>query len=161
VVIAVARMPGLSARGTIGPEVADGLGDVEAAQPGDERVPHAPDHRERVVGGSRHPDRWVGLLIGPRHHREIVEREVFSGVREAVLRPRLQDDVERFLEALAALVVADAVARVGAGKAAAPDAEVEATLADLIDRGGFLGGADGVTERKHADAGADAQALRA
>jgi len=72
-------------------------------------------------------------------------------VRETLLRPGLENDVERFLEALAALVVSDAVARVGAGKAAAPDAEVEAPLADLIDGGGLFGGADGVTKRQDAD----------
>src|SRR3989442_9410953 len=101
------------------------------------------------------------LLIGPRHHGQIVEREIFPGVREAFLSPRFENDVERFLEAIAALVIPNAVARIGAGKAAAADAEVETALADLIDGGGLFGGADGVTERQDADPGADPQACRA
>ena len=113
------------------------------------------------MGRGRHPDRRVRLLIGPRHHGQIVEREIFARVREPLLRPGLENDVERFLEALAALVVPNAVPRVGARKAAAPDAEVEAALADLVDGGGLLGGADGVTQREDADPGADPEAGRA
>src|SRR5262249_5554785 len=92
---------------------------------------------------------------------QIVGREVLAGVREAFLGPGLQNEVERLLEALAALVVPHAVPRVGARKTAAPDAEVETALADLIDRGGLLGGANGMAEREHADAGADPHAARA
>jgi hypothetical protein len=135
--------------------VPGGLGDVEAAQSGHQREAHAADHRKRVVRRGRHPDRWVRLLIGPRHHGQIVEREILARVREPLLRPGLENDVERFLEALAALIVPNAVPRVGAREAAAPDAEVEATLADLVDGGGLLGGADGVTQRQDADPGAD------
>src|SRR5262249_57114234 len=102
-----------------------------------------------------HPDRRMRLLVRARNDGQIVGREVLAGVREPFLGPGFQDEVERLLEALAALVVAHAVARVGTRKAAAPDAEVETALADLIDGGRFLGGANGMAERQHADAGAD------
>src|SRR5213593_161755 len=65
------------------------------------------------------------------------------------------------MEAIAALVIPNAVARIGAGKATAADAEIETALADLIDSGGLFGGADGMTERQDADAGADPQACGA
>ena len=146
--VAVARVPGLPQRRPVRAEMPGGLGDVETAQTGHERETHAADHGKRIVGGRRHPDRGVRLLIGPRHHGQVIEREIFARVREPLLRPGLENDVERFLEALAALVVRHAVPRVGARKATAPDAEVEAPLADLVDGGGFLGGADGVTQRR-------------
>src|SRR5262249_55585032 len=137
------------------------LGHIEAAQAGDERKSHAPDHRKRVGRRRRHPDRRMRLLERARDDGEIVGREVLAGVREAFLGPGLQNEVERLLEALAALVVAHAVPRVGARKTAAPDAEVETALADLVDGGGLLGGANGMAEREHADAGADPYAARA
>src|SRR5207249_4478349 len=122
---------------------------------------HAPDHRERVGCRRRHPDRRMRLLVRARDDGQSVSREVLPGVREAFLGPGLQDEVERLLKSLAALVVAHAVARVGARKATAPDTEVETALADLIDGGGLFGGANGMAEGEHADAGADPHAARA
>ena len=148
-------------RGAIRREMLSGLGDVEAAQPGDERQAHASDQREGVLRRRGHPDRRMWLLIRPRHHDHVVEREVFSGMREAILRPGLENDVERFLEAIAALAVGNAVPGIGAGKAAAPDPEIEATQAELVHRCGLFRGTDRVTQRKDADAGADPHALGA
>src|SRR5215510_7376235 len=75
-----------------------------------------------------------------------------------MLRPGLQDHRERLLEPLAALVVSNAVAGVGARETAPTDPEVETALADLVDGRGLFGGANGVAERQHADAGADPDA---
>src|SRR5262249_56071288 len=117
----------------------EGVRQGEGVKAGDERVADAPDHRKRVGCRRRHPDRRMRLLVRTRDDGQIVGREVLARVREAVLRPGFQDEVERLLEALAALVVADAVARVGARKAAAPDAEIHPALPALIHAPALFG----------------------
>src|SRR5919109_3345260 len=77
-----------------------------------------------------------------------------------LLRPGLEDDLERFLEAFPTLAVGHAIPLVGSGEAAASNAEIQASLADLIDRGGFFGDTDRVAQRQHIDGDAHSQALR-
>src|SRR5919202_2514156 len=88
-----------------------------------------------------------------------MEGVILPGVGESLLCPGVEDDVETFLEAFPTLPVRNAIALVGSGETAAPDAEIQATLADLIDGGSFFGHADGVAERQHIDGDAHPQLL--
>jgi hypothetical protein len=82
-------------------------------------------------------------------------------MREPLLGPGLENDVERFLETIAALAIGDAVSRIRPGKAAAPDTEIETAQADLIDGGGLFRGTNRVTQGEDADARTDPHALGA
>src|SRR5215470_17716219 len=70
-------------------------------------------------------------------------------VAERLALPGEADDLEGLHEAGLALPVGNAQDVVGAGRAAAPDPEVEPALAELIDGGGLLGDAERVAERQH------------
>jgi len=91
------------------------------------------------------PDGWKRLLIRLGKDAHVVEGVIFPLVREALLGPGFPDHLETFVEALAALPVWDAIALVGPRETTPPDSKVETPLADLVDRGGFLGQADGMT----------------
>jgi hypothetical protein len=76
------------------------------------------------------------------------------------LRPRLLDDLERFEKPLAAFRVRHAIGDIGSRIAAAPNAEQQSAFADLVDRRGLFGKAQGVAERQNLHAGADLDAVR-
>src|SRR4030095_6343036 len=83
---------------------------------------------------------------GDRGLRDAVELAL---VAEWLARPRAADDLERLAEARLALRVRDAVDVVRAHHAAPADAELEAALAELVDRRHLLGDAEGVIQRPH------------
>src|SRR5918999_5784985 len=106
-----------------------GLRHVEAAQPDEDRIAHGPYLREGLPGRGRDAHGGVRSLVGFGDDGQVVEGIVFPLIGEAILCPGLEDDVETLLEAFPALRVRDAVALIGPGETAAPDAEVEAALA--------------------------------
>ena len=75
--------------------------------------------------------------------------------------PGRQDDIEVFVESLAALGVGEIVAFVGARQAAAADAELKPTVADVVDRGDLLCRPERIPQGQYADSGADLNALGA
>ena len=89
----------------------------------------------------------MGVLIGPRPHRRLLELVELPVIAEGLSLPRLAQDGEALLEAGLALAVGDAEHVVGARGAAAPYPHLEASLAELIERGGFLGDAQRVPQR--------------
>src|SRR5262245_22243968 len=109
-------------------------------------ITHLTDLRKRLARRGRHPDGWQRLLIRLGKDAHVVEGVIFPLIREAFLSPGFQDHLETLVEALAALPVWDAIALVGPRKTTPPDSKVEAPLADLVDRGGFLGQADGMAQ---------------
>ena len=119
------------------------------------------DRREGVgaVGGDA--DLGPGLLIGLWGRSDVFERIIFARIGEGVLGPRLLQDLQSLGEAFAAFAIGHAVGLVGAREPAAPDAEDQPPVADLIDGGGLLGEAQRMAQRQHLDAGADLHALGA
>lgn len=75
----------------------------------------------------RHLDR-------PRRHRRVLESVELALVAERLALPGLLEDRQRLFEARLALPVRDVEHVVRARRAAAPDAEVEAAAAEVIDR---------------------------
>jgi hypothetical protein len=103
----------------------------------------------------------MGFLVGLGDDVDVLVGEIAALVREAVLRPRLQDDLQLLEHAVAALAVRHAEALVGGGKPAASDAELEATVADVVHGGRLLGRAQGVGQGQHMHGRADLQAFGA
>ena len=100
-------------------------------------------------------------LVRLGRHADVAELEVRALVREALLRPRLHEDVEGLEEPRAALGVRDVEAVVVGGEPAAAHAEVEPPAAQLIDRGDVLGEVQRVAERQHLDGDPDLHPPRA
>ena len=99
-------------------------------------------------------------LHGLWHHRQLAGPEVLSLERELVLRPRLQDEIEGFLEALPALFLGDVVSRVVHRSRAASHPELQAPVAQDIGDGGLLGNLHGVVQGQQGDRGPQANARR-
>ena len=78
-------------------------------------------------------------MIGARRHGRVGELIILPGVTEGLPLPGLQDDLQGFTEASLTFGVGHAVDLIGAGKAAATNPEIEASFADVIHRGRFLG----------------------
>ena len=99
-----------------------------------------------------------GILIGPRRHDGVLELVELALIAEGLALPGLAEDGEALLEARLALAVGNAEHVVGARRAAAPHAHLEAALAELVEGGRFLGDAQGIAEREHLHGGADVDA---
>src|SRR5262249_41050133 len=146
---------------TIGGQRSLQLGNVHIAQPHEDGQPELGDQGKRVgrVGG--HANRRMRLLIRPRGDRGVLEAVELSLVAEGLALPRFLDDLERFAEARLALPVGNAEDVVRARGAAAPDAELEAPLAQVIDGGRFFRDAKRMVERQDVYRGAHVDALGA
>src|SRR5262245_16011555 len=151
-------MAGLLPRRAVRCEVPGHLGDVEATQSGDHRKAHTAYERKGILGGSSDPDRRMRFLIGPGDHGQIIAAKIGPAMREALVVPGFENDLEGFLETRPTLIIGDAVAGIGSGEATAPDTEVKAPAANLIHGGGLFGEANRMTQRQDTDPGADAQA---
>ena len=99
-----------------------------------------------LVAAMRIGDAAAGRVGARRWRSDAIELAL---VAERLARPRLPEDVERLAEARLALAVLDAVDVVGAHDAAAADPELEAALADVIERGDLLGDAQRMVQRQH------------
>jgi hypothetical protein len=82
-------------------------------------------------------------------------------IRETRLGPCPFDDVENFAKALAALGIRHAIRLIGLRHAAPADPEDQPSVAQLIDRRGFLGEPQRMAERQYLDGNADLDAARA
>ena len=103
----------------------------------------------------------MGNLIGPRRDDGVLHAIELALVAERLARPSAADDLQRLAEARLALGVRHAVNVVRAHDAAAPDAELEAPFADVIDGGDLFGDAQRMIQRQHLHGGADADPARA
>ena len=100
-------------------------------------------------------------LVRRGRHRAGLHAEELAVVLEALALPRLADDGQRLREARLALAVGHAEHVVGARRAAATHAELEAALAHVIERRHVLGNAQRMVERQQVHGGADAEPPRA
>src|SRR5207247_7131900 len=132
--VAVARMARLTPRGAVRLEVHAKLGQIHVTEADEEPQPRAPDPRERLPGVGGHAQRRVRLLDRRRRDHGVAHREELALVVEALALPCLAHDGQRLLEARLALTVRDAESVVGARAAATADTQVEAPLAQVIDR---------------------------
>jgi hypothetical protein len=102
----------------------------------------------------RHLDR-------PRRHRRVLESVELALVAERLALPGLLEDRQRLFEARLALPVRNVEHIVRARRAAAPDAEVEAAAAEMIDRRHLFRDPQRVRQRQHGDGSPDPDAPRA
>ena len=137
--LAAAGMAGLPPAGVIAADVSLELADTRRPHREEDRQPHPPDRGVRLLGHRRDAKRRVRLLVGLGHRAHVVELEILALVREPILPPRLEDDLERFVEPRLALLERDVEAGVLAREPAAPHAEVEPSLAQVIERRHVLG----------------------
>src|SRR5436190_4088745 len=131
--LAASGMAGGAVRRTIALDRRCHIGEG-AARHYEDRVAEPADRREGVGAAGRHPDRRQRLLSGFWRDRDIVEAVVLALERKARLRPGTFDDLQGLGKAVAAFGVGYAISLVGAGQPAAPDAENQPTVADLVDR---------------------------
>ena len=117
--------------------------------------PSCPTRREGLAARRRHSQRRMRLLVGSGRDRHLVESIELARIRKGVAFPGLEDDLQRLLEPRPALAVGNAVDVVRPRRAAAPDAEIEPALADVIDGRRLLGDAQRVLERQHLYGNAD------
>jgi hypothetical protein len=98
------------------------------------------------------------LLQRRRRDNRVADGEELARVIEPLALPRLAHDRQRLVEARLALAVRNAEPVIGARAAATADAEIEAALAQMIDRRDLLRDTQRVRERQHDDGHADADA---
>src|SRR5262245_33855810 len=103
----------------------------------------------------------MGLLVRLRHDADIAELEVRPVVREALLRPRLSEDVERLEKTGTALAVLDIDPLVVTREPAAADAALKPPLREMVDGRDVLGETQGMTERQDLNGDADLDPARA
>ena len=103
-------------------------------------------------GASRrggHAHRRMGLLHGLRHHQRVSHLVKFSGKGKFLAGPGHAQDLQSLLEAPLAFGVVDIIALIGTHEAAAADAKVKASAAQLVDGGGFLGNSERIIQRQN------------
>src|SRR6516225_2099582 len=100
-------------------------------------------------------------LQRPQDHRHVVKLVMLALERQLVAGEALQDEFEGLVINLAGLREVEAVSARLERRDAAPDAELEAPAADLIEHADFLDQAQRMIERQEVDEGAEAQRLGA
>ena len=120
---------------------------------GEDRVQHGPAAGGRaldpVVAAAHLVDHRVRALHGLGYDAGILDGEEAPRVREAVLGPGPQHDVDRLVEALAVFLLRDVVALELGGTVAAAHADIETTLGDHIDKRQLLALTDEVDQLHH------------
>jgi hypothetical protein len=101
---------------------------------------------DAVSGDAHLVHRRVGLLHRARDNVGVLDREEASVVGEALLGPRVHEDVDGLLEALAALLLRDLIATELRGPVAAAHTHVQAAARDDVDQRELLGQAQRVME---------------
>src|ERR1700730_14315320 len=137
------------------------LRDVHVAKTHEDRQPQLGDERKGLGGIGGHPERRMRLLIRTRRDGGVLEAVELAVVAERLALPGFLDDLERLAKARLALAIGNAEDIVGARGSAAPDPELEAALAQMIDGGGFLRDAQRVVEGQDIHRRADVEALGA
>src|SRR5207247_8844300 len=134
------------------------LGDCHAPNPDETRQSHPADVRKGLRGRRAHPDRRMRLLIRARGDRGVGEAVELAFIAEGLALPGRQDDLQGFEEPRLALLVGNAERVVGARASASAHAEIEPSLAQVIERRDLAGDAERVVHRKELYRRADAQA---
>ena len=123
-------------------------------------APRDPADGFRMAGAL--PERRVRLLDGRRLDDDVVELPVLAVEREPLVRrPRLGDDVDRFLEARLGLLHRDAEADELVVPVALADAEIQPPARQQIDRRRLFGQQHRVVPGQHDHRGAKPQRARA
>ena len=156
--ITLAWMPRLAPRRPVRLEVPRQLGDAHAAKADEDRQAERGDARKRLGSGGGHPDRRVRRPVRARGDRGVVEAIVLAGVTEGLALPGLENDLQRLEETLLTLRIRDAERVVRARRATAADAEIESSVAEVIERGDLTGDAQRMVERQQLHGRAHAQA---
>ncbi len=108
------------------------------------------------------PERRMRLLDGRRLDDDVVELPVFAVEREPLVRrPRLGDDVDRFLEARLRLLHRNAEADELVVPVALADAEIQPAARQQIDRRRLFGQQHRIVPGQHDHRGAKPQRARA
>src|SRR5215469_92606 len=125
---------------------------------GENRQTAPPCERKSLgaVGGDAH--RRVGCLYRTRDHTQITGTKIFAVERKRLALPRRQDEVERFLEALAALFLRDIEPDVIERERAAPDPEFEPSIAEDVGGRGLLDDLHRAMQRQQGYRGAEPDA---
>src|SRR5262245_63619274 len=122
--------------------------------------PQTGDEREGDFPGGADPDRrvWPLKWLGP--NPQVVALIVLAREREALLCPRLDDDLQVLVEPLPALGKRRVETVVCIGKGSAPHAELDTTPTDVVQRGDVLGDVDRVGQWQEDHGQANANSLR-
>src|SRR5262245_7249053 len=120
-------------------EVPSHLWHIEATQANEDGIAHLTDLREGLLGGRRNTDGRMRLLIGFRQHAQVVAGVVFPLIRETLLRPGFEDDLEMLMKTLTAFRIEDGIAFIGPRETTPPDPKVETPFTDLVHGGRLLG----------------------
>src|SRR5919106_3290600 len=131
--VAVTGMARLSPGRAIVRDPQPQLRDVEIPEPDEQRQAQTSDDREGLLRVGRHPERRVREAVGAPAPPHVVETATGAVVAEPLALPGLKDDLQAFLEPRLAFAVGYPEHVVRPRRSAAPDAEVEAPLADLVD----------------------------
>jgi hypothetical protein len=116
---------------------------------------------DRVGADADHVDRRMRLLQRLGDDPDLGNGEVAALEGEPLLRPRPDHDLQRLLEALAALDLGDAIALELDGPVASPDAHVQPPAAQDVHHRQLLGEADRVVEGQDGRGEPDADVARA
>src|SRR5580692_4355219 len=92
------------------------------------------------------------LLVRLRPDADVFVIVVFARKRKGLLGPGAPDYLEHFGKAFGALAVGDPVSFIGPREAAAPDAEEQPAMADVVNRRGLFRQSERLTERQNLDA---------
>ena len=147
------RFPGLVIEADLSGEISP----RGVAHRGEDRQAAPADRGKGVGRAGGDADRRGRLLIGLWRHAHIVEAMIGALERKAGLGPGALDHLEDLAKPGLALGVGDAVGRVGLRHAAAPDAEDQPAVAQLVDRRRLLGQPQRMAQRQdlHGDADLD------
>jgi hypothetical protein len=103
----------------------------------------------------------MGRLIGRGCNGDIIELIDPAFIGEGLPLPGFLQDLQSLPEPLTAVVIGYAVHIIGAGEPAAPNAQLQPALADMVNSGYLFGDAQGVVKGQHVNGGADAHAFGA
>jgi hypothetical protein len=106
-------------------------------------------------------DGRMGVLVGLGDQFHIPKRVKRAGIGETLLGPGQPHHVQVLPEACPALLVGNVVALIGSGETAPTDPEVEAAVAQVIQRGDFLGQTHRVSQGQQEDGCPNAEPARA
>ena len=154
-------MAGRRERLAIGADTRRDLGGGLVADGDEDRQALPADGYKRIGTGGGDTDRRRRLLVWLGDHRDVLEPMELALIRHRLLRPCLLHDVEHLREPLAAFAIGHAIRLVGARHTAAPDAEDQPPVADLIDGRRLLGQAQRMAQRQHLHGEPDLHPLRA
>src|SRR5215831_7454589 len=112
-----------------------------------------------AVGGYAH--RRVRHLQRARYHAQITGTKIFALERELLALPRREDEIERFLEAFAALFLGDVKPDIVERERAATDPEFEPSIAEDVGGRGLFDDLHRIVQRQQGHRGPEPDAAGA